>query len=72
MGKQNFVVVFQSPSCVQLFVTPLTAAQQASLSFTNSQRLPKLMYIESVIPLSHLILCHPLLLLNPDSMFRTV
>ena len=74
MDKQNFVVVVvvQSPSCVQLFVTPLTAVRQASLSFTNSQRLPKFMSIESVMPLSHFILCHPLLLLNSDSIFRTV
>ena len=53
----------QSLSCVQLFVTPWTAAQQASLSITNSWRLPKLTSIESVIPSNHLILCHPLLLL---------
>ena len=42
---------------------PLTAACQASLSITNSQSPPKLMSIESVMPSSHLILCHPLLLL---------
>ena len=53
----------QSLSCVQLFVTPWTAAHQASLSITNSQSLPKLMYIELVIPSNRLILCHPLLLL---------
>ena len=40
-------------------------ARQASLSITNSQSLPKVMSIESVIPSSHLILCHPLLLLPP-------
>ena len=45
------------------FVTPWIAARQASLSITNSQSLPKLMSIESVMPSSHLILCHPLLLL---------
>ena len=50
-------------SHVRLFVTPWTAAHQASLSITNSQSLPKLMSIESVIPSSHLILCRPLLLL---------
>ena len=50
-------------SSVQLFVTPWTAAHQASLSITNSQRLFKLMFIESVMPSNHLILCHPLLLL---------
>ena len=50
-------------SCVRLFATPWIAARQASLSITNSQSLPKLMSIESVMPSSHLILCHPLLLL---------
>ena len=44
-------------------VTPWTAAYQASLSITNSLSLPKLMYIELVIPSNQLILCHPLLLL---------
>ena len=52
----------QSLSRVQLFVTPWTAAHQASLSITSSQSSPKLMCIKSVIPSSHLILCHPLLL----------
>ena len=51
------------PSRVQLFVTPWTAAHQASLSITNSQSLLKLMSISSVMPSNHLILCHPLLLL---------
>ena len=50
-------------SRVQLFATPWTAALQASLSITNSQRLLKLMSIESVMPSNHLILCHHLLLL---------
>ena len=50
-------------SCVQLFVTPLTAACQASLSVTSSWSLLKLMSIESVMPTNHLILCRPLLLL---------
>ena len=50
-------------SCVWLFVTPWTAAHQASLSFTNSQSLLKLMSMESVMPFKHLILCRPLLLL---------
>ena len=54
----------QSPRCVQLFVTPWTAACQASLSITNSQSLPKLMSLESVMPSNYLILCHPLLLLH--------
>ena len=59
------IVVFsvQSLSHVQLFVTPWTAAGQASLSITNSWSPPKPMSIESVMPSNHLILCHPLLLL---------
>ena len=59
----NIFHSFQSLSCVQLFVTPWTAACQASLSITNSRSLLKLMSIESVMPSNHLILCHPLLLL---------
>ena len=55
--------VVQSLSGVELFVTPWTAACQASLSFTISRRLLKLMSIESVIPSNHLFLCCPLLLL---------
>ena len=55
----------QSLSCVRLFATPCTAARQASLSITNSWSLMKLMPIELVMPSSHLILCHPLLLLPP-------
>ena len=50
-------------SHVRLFATPWTAACQASLSITNSWSPPKLMCIESVMPSSHPILCHPLLLL---------
>ena len=53
----------QSLSCVQLFVTPWTAACQASLSITDSWSLLKLMSVELVMPSNHLILCHPLLLL---------
>ena len=53
----------QSLSHVQLFVTPWTAARQASLSITNFRSLLKLMSIELVMPPNHLILCHPLLLL---------
>ena len=48
-------------SRVHLFVTPWTAAQQASLSITNSRSLLKLMSIQLVMPSNHLILCHPLL-----------
>ena len=55
----------QSLSPVQLFVTPLIAARQASLSITNSWSSLKLMSIESVMPSRHLILCHPLFLLPP-------
>ena len=53
----------QSLSHVQHFATPGTAARQASLSITNSWSLPKLMFIELVMPSNHLILCCPLLLL---------
>ena len=53
----------QSLSRVQLFATPWTAAHQASLSFTNSWSLLKLMSTESVMTSKHLILCRPLLLL---------
>ena len=53
----------QSLSCVRLFVTPWTAACQASLSIANSQCLLKLMSIESVMPSNHLILCQSLLCL---------
>ena len=56
-------VPVQSLSRVWLFVTPWTAARQASLSNTNSRSSLKLMSIESVMPSSHLVLCHPLLLL---------
>ena len=55
----------QSLSCVWLFVTPWIAALQASLSIINSQSLLKPMSIKSVMSSSHLILCHPLLLLPP-------
>ena len=60
----------QSLSQVQLFVTPWTAALQASLSITNSWSLFKLMSIVSVMPSNHLILCHPLLL--PSSIFPSI
>ena len=51
-------------------MTPWVAAYQASLSITNSQSLPKLMSIESVMPSSHLIVCPPLLL--PPSTFPSI
>ena len=55
----------QSLSHIWLFVTPCITARRASLSNTNSQSLPKLMTIESMIPSGHLILCRPFLLLPP-------
>ena len=64
------VVVVQSFSSVWLFVTPWTAACQASLSFIISQSLFKLMSIESMMPSNHLILCCPLLLL--PSVFSSI
>ena len=60
----------QSLSFVQLLTTPWNAARQASLSITNSWSLLKLMFIESVMPSNHLILCHPLLL--PPSIFPSI
>ena len=60
----------QSLSCVRLFVTPWTAAHQASLSITNSRSLLKVTSTESVMPSSHLTLCRPLLL--PPSIFPSV
>ena len=63
---QNYSVQFssvQSLSRVRLLATPWIAARQASLSITNSWSLLKLMPLDSVMPSSHLILCHPLLLL---------
>ena len=53
-------------SRVRLFVIPWIAALRASLSITNSRSLLRLTSIESVMPSSHLILCHPLLLLPPN------
>ena len=58
-------VQFGPVSCFRIFVTPWITARQASLSITNSRSLPKFMSIKSVMPSSHLILCHPLLLLSP-------
>ena len=62
--QEYVVVVVQSLSHVQLFMTPWTAACQAFLSFTISRSLLKLMSIESVMPSNQLILCHPLPLLS--------
>ena len=61
--SQRNMLVVQSLSCVRLFETPWTAACQASLSFTFSQSLLKLLSIESMMSSNHLILCRPLLLL---------
>ena len=63
-GQIQFSSV-QSISHVELFVTPWIAAHKASRSITNSRSSLKLMSIESVMPSSHVILCHPLLLLPP-------
>ena len=64
-GSRNVFISVQSLSRVRLFLTPCIAARQASLSITNSQSSPKLICIESVMPSSHLTLCHPLVLLPP-------
>ena len=61
--SQLFEIVVQSLSCIWLFATPWTVACQAFLSFTISWSLLKLMFIKSVMPSNHLILCRPLLLL---------
>ena len=66
----NCSVQLSSLSFVQLFVTPWTAAHQASLSITNSWSLCKLMFIKLVMPSNHLILCRPLLL--PSSIFPSI
>ena len=55
----------QSLSHVRIFATPWIAARQASLSITTTQSSLRSTSIESVMPSSHLILCHPLLLLPP-------
>ena len=62
VSSRTPVVDVQSLSRVWLFMTPRTAARQASLSFTISRSLRKLMSIESVMPSNHLVLCRPLLL----------
>ena len=67
IGRINFpdFSSLQLLSHVRLFVTPWTAARQASLSITNSRSLLKVISIDSVIPSNHLILCCPLLLPSP-------
>ena len=66
----NCLSSVQSLSWIWLFVTPGTAAHQASLSITNCRSLLKLMSIESMTPSNHLILCRPLLL--PPSIFPSI
>ena len=68
MSIEAYATSVQSLSHVWLFATPWTAACQAFLSITNSQKL--LMAIELVMPSNHLILCHPLLL--PPSIFPNI
>ena len=68
--NQGTLSLVQLLSHVRLFVTPWTAARQASLSITNCQSLLKLMFIESVMPPNHLLLHHPLLLL--PSIFHNI
>ena len=70
LNSHAFVVVVQLLSCVQLFATPWTAACQASLFFTVSQSLLKLMSVESVIPSNHFILYCPLFFL--PSIFSSI
>ena len=68
--KLTIISSVQSLGHVRLFVTPWTAACQASPSITNSRSPPKPMSIESVMPSNHLILCRPLLL--PASIFLSI
>ena len=68
MSIEAYATSVQSLSHVWLFASPWTAACQAFLSITNSQKL--LMAIELVMPSNHLILCHPLLL--PPSIFPNI
>ena len=65
-----WIVLVQLLSCVGVFATPWTTAQQASLSFTISRSLLKLMSTESVMPSNHFVLCWPLLLL--PSIFSSI
>ena len=70
VGWHHWLSSVQLLSHVRLFATPWTAACQASLSITSSQRLFKLMSIESVMLSNHLILCRPLLF--PPSIFPSI
>ena len=69
-NQERFTSSVQSLSHVWLFATPWTAALQASLSFSISQSLLKLISLESVMPSNYLIFCHPLLL--PPSIFPSI
>ena len=69
-GFTEIAAVVQLLRRVQLFATPWTAAHQASLSIANSRNLFQPMFIESVMPSNHLILCRPLLL--PPSIFPSI
>ena len=69
-GGRVMVIIVQSLSCVQLFVTPWTVAHQASLSITISLSSLKLMSIKLMMPSNRLILCYPLLL--PPSIFPSI
>ena len=68
-SPQSFLSSVQSLSRVRLFATPWIPAHQASLSITNSRSSLKLMSVESVMPSSHLILCHPHTLVRQCSKF---
>ena len=70
-GRSHYnIVIVQLLSPVWFFSIPWTAACQASLSFTNSQRLLKLMSIELVMPSNHLVLCRPLLFVPVFNLFE--
>ena len=66
---ESYLLLLFSHSVVSDSAVPWTAARQASLSFTISRSLLKLMSIESVMPSNHLILCRPLLL---PSVFQSI
>ena len=68
--REGMIQVRFSGSVVSDSVTPWIAGHQASLSITNSRSLLKFMFIKSVMPFKHLILCHPLLL--PPSIFPSI
>ena len=69
LSQTSYICVSVTQSCLN-FVTPWTAAWQDSLSFTNYWSLLTLMYIESVMPSNHLILCYPFVL--SSSIFSTI